>query len=85
MVFPTISKLWVVETSTESFVASSCALAASRLLQRWRTNRPGRRVLSLDLPGLLAPTEDAKATEGSGAGISLGDAVIPSGKHTKSY
>ena len=76
MVFPTISKLWVVETSTESFVASSCALAAaSRLMQRRR--RTGRRVLSLDLPGLLAPrTEDAKATEGSGAGISLGDGVI---------
>lgn len=79
MVFPTISQLWVVETSTESFVASSCALAAaSRLMQlRRRTGRTGRRVLSLDLPGLLAPrTEDAKATEGSGAGISLGDGVI---------
>lgn len=47
-----------------SFIASSClAFTASRHLVQRTT---GRRVLSLDLPGLLPPREEAKEAEGAG-------------------
>lgn len=63
LLVPPARQTWPTRPTSKgaSFVAS-CALAAS--LRRLRRSR--RRVLSLDLPGLLAPTEEAKPTEGSG-------------------